>query len=148
MEQKIIKDYPPLFSAIADALPGARSKGVIFSWGDEIYNPSGAEIPPQLLAHEAVHGIRQKAEGVEEWWRRYMTEPSFRLAEELPAHVAEYIAIMQMCSVNRKQRRAYLAQMSKRLAGPLYGRLMTVNRARKLILDSTRFYLGATRGLP
>ena len=54
---RIIYDRPPLFEEI-----NARFKlpsGVIFAWGDIIYNPTRVHIPPSLMAHEAVHGRRQ-----------------------------------------------------------------------------------------
>jgi hypothetical protein len=85
-----IRDVPPLFDEI-DAVFGVRGKPILFAWGDKIFNPAGVTIPQELIAHEAVHGKRQG--DVVGWWRRYLVDPEFRLAEELPAHVAEFKSI-------------------------------------------------------
>lgn len=125
-------DHPPLF-ALIDAKFHVAGKPIIFSWGGIVYNPQRIEIPPALWAHEAVHGARQGG-GIEAWWRRYIDDPVFRLVEEIPAHRAEYRQMLAECG-NRRARRSYLRQMAKRLAGPLYGRMVTPAAARRLILE-------------
>ena len=70
--------------------------------------------------HEAVHGIRQKEFGVEDWWDRYIEDKAFRYHEEMLAHRAEYLSMIRDGS-NRNMRRMALKQVAKRLASPLYG---------------------------
>ena len=77
---KIVFDFPPIYDDIRAVFPMADRGGVIFAWGNKIYNPSRVNIPSQLIAHEAVHGRRQGAD-VRGWWRRYLYEKEFRLAE-------------------------------------------------------------------
>ncbi len=55
---RVVHDYPPLMDEI-DAKFHVRGKPVIYAWGTTIYNPSNIDVPPQLIAHEAVHGQRQ-----------------------------------------------------------------------------------------
>ena len=144
MKQEIVYAYPPLYKEIVEKFPDAREKGVIFSWGDKIYNPSGGHIPPQIIAHEAVHGERQflfspdgdtefaSQESVRLWWMRYLESPEFRLAEELPAHQEEYKVYCKLVK-DRERRANYLHKLACRLAGPLYGRILPYMKARQLI---------------
>ena len=122
----IVFDYPPLFDEI-DARFHIGIKGVIFAWGALIYNPQRIDVPPQLIAHESVHGARQGRD-IEGWWHRYIDDPVFRLTEEIPAHRAEYRILLGMAS-NRQQRRAAAKVVAKRMASPLYGHLVTRARA-------------------
>ena len=48
----IVNGRPPNFAKIAAAFELRRWPGAIFCYGDTIYNPSGAEITPALLAAE------------------------------------------------------------------------------------------------
>jgi hypothetical protein len=138
----IVVADPPLIEEI-DAAFHVKGKPIFFAWGDRIYNPAGVKIPPELLVHENVHCMRQKLHGctvaaavpletrVELWWRRYLADPKFRLDEELPAHVAEYWHIAR--NVNRSRRRAALSKIAKRLSGALYGKLISLEKAKLLI---------------
>lgn len=118
---KIDHRYPPNFATIAAAIPAARRPGVIFAYEDTIFAPtSGGPITPHLIAHEKVHGERQKAQGVEQWWNQYLVDLDFRYNEELLAHRAEYQSMISDAP-NRQQRRACLKMISKRLASSLYG---------------------------
>lgn len=117
---------PPLFDEILKVFPKAAGPGVIFAWGDTIFNPSGIEIPPALLAHEEVHGHRQRnlsydsvSSNVEEWWQKYLADPEFRYNEELHAHAAELNSLKR--SVKDRNQRARLMQATAvRLLAPLY----------------------------
>ena len=122
---------PPMFDAI-DAEFKIANKSVIFAWGHTIYNPQRVQIPPALIAHEAVHGQRQ-GKDIELWWERYIKDLEFRLAEEIPAHIAEYRKLLEH-NDNRRARRFYLKQTAKRLAHPLYGNLITVAKARETLI--------------
>lgn len=118
----IIVARPPNFDRIRQALPDADKPGVIFAYGDDIYNPSGGTIPPALLAHEAVHCERQRpveCVGPEAWWDLYLTDAEFRYHEELLAHVAEYISFAQTVA-DRNGRARLLQRTAQRLTAPLY----------------------------
>lgn len=131
----IIVARPPNFGEIAAAFPMAYNHGVIFAFHDAIYNPYNKAIPPELLAHEAVHLARQggTVEGALAWWNKYINDPLFRYREELLAHRAEYQHLMDNAP-SRQVRRAALKTTSRRLASPLYGRMITVAKAQKDIL--------------
>jgi len=130
----IVIDYPPNFEAI-DAAFRVYGKQVIYAYGDKIYNPQNIEIHPALMEHEIVHCIRQNQTSVDEWWEKYIANPSFRLAEEVLAHRAEYLA--QCRDAPRQRRRQLLKATAERLAHPLYGKLVTVKEA-KLLLEADK----------
>lgn len=137
---RVVQNVPPIFTEI-DAAFNVRGKPILYAWGDKIFNPAGVHIPPELVAHEQVHGERQGTDVVG-WWRRYIAEPEFRLAEELPAHVAEFKAL---CIANahkwvsqRSMRRTFAAHVGRRLAAPLYGGLITADAAKAAILEAAR----------
>lgn len=129
MTQKIIVDVPPIYSEIASAFNLHLGQGIIFSWGrNRIYNPDGVDIPPALIAHEAVHGERQgSGQKIIDWWTRYLEDRRFRLAEELLAHQVEYEYILK--NGKRYERRSALQVTAIRLAAPLYGSLITKSEA-------------------
>ena len=114
----IVAARPPNFDQILQAFPGASGPGVIFSWEDRIFNPSGNPIPGPLVAHEELHGKRHAlAGGSLKWWDQYIADPEFRYREELLAHAAEFRAQL----VRDRNHGARLLQTTAlRLIAPLY----------------------------
>jgi hypothetical protein len=130
---KIAVAYPPNFREITQAFPKVRGMhGVIFTYGDTIFNPSGIDITPSLLAHESVHSKRQGADP-QSWWAKYLTDEQFRFLEELIAHRVEYRIASH--GQGRRDRRVLLAHIAGRLAGPLYSHMVNRDEAKKLILE-------------
>ncbi len=135
---KISFNRPPLWDKI-DAAFHVAGKPVIFAFGDTIYNPELVVITKELHAHECVHGQRQLeaydiSDPVHQWWLQYLSDPAFRLAEEIPAHQAEYRAY---CKRHRGagSQRTRLELIAQKLASPLYGDggLVSVAKAKGLI---------------
>jgi hypothetical protein len=113
---------PPNFERILEVFPLAAQAGVIFAFGDVIYNPSGVGIPRALRAHEEAHGLRQREAGVTEWWDAYLKDPAFRYIEECAAHAAElYELNARLPSHDRNERARNLMRTAIRLTAPLYG---------------------------
>lgn len=129
---QVVNDYPPNFDEI-DAVFHTRGKPVLYAFGDRIYAPGGQAVSPALMAHEGVHGRRQGPD-VLGWWRRYIDDVQFRLAEEIEAHAAEYAYLLGHSS-GRNDRRRHLAVTAARMAAPLYryGSLLTSARARDIL---------------
>ena len=116
----IIVERPPNFDAILKVFPDADKPGVLFAYGDNIYNPTGILIPPALLAHEGIHLIRQRdGETAESWWAKYLTDDEFRYREELEAHVAEYDS-QALTIRDRNYRAKLLTATAARLVAALY----------------------------
>jgi hypothetical protein len=131
---RVVYDKPPMYDEI-DVAFGVKGKPVIFAWGDRVYMPGMAGgLSKALDAHETVHGERQLAYpgGVEAWWRRYIADPQFRLDEEIPAHRAE-LAVLQRKAKGPSMKAHFLSRIAARLAAPLYGNLITVADAKKVL---------------
>lgn len=146
---RIVEAYPPLIEEI-DAAFKVRGKPILYAWGDTIFNPLGVAVPPELVAHEKVHGRRQLAALVDPqspqlaeaairvWWMRYIADADFRLREEIHAHVAEFLSLCEQHAARwvsqRNMRRAFAAAVARKLSAPLYGGLITFREARAALL--------------
>lgn len=126
---KIATAYPPNIEQVRSAFP--LQKGVLFCYGDTIYNPDEVPIPLWLIAHETVHCMQQ-GENPQEWWDRYVKDPVFRYTQELDAHRAEWHAIKRVIK-DRRARNKYLNNMAKRLSSPLYGCVVDFRTAKNAI---------------
>lgn len=134
---------PPLFDEI-DAAFRVDGQRIYYAWGDTIFDPFGdGYVCEEIRTHEAVHGERQLsyedettfAGSVFGWWRRYIADPAFRLAEEIPAHRAEYRWYCDRSPNGkmRNARRIRLREVATKLSSPLYGNMVTLERATALI---------------
>lgn len=127
---QIIPENPPLFDEL-DAAFKIAGKSVIFAFGDRVYNPQRIAMTVPLMAHEAVHGQRQGSD-IMGWWRRYIADPEFRLAEEIPAHRAELVEMLRL-TTNRVERRQIILVVALKLCSPLYGKLITLDKAKRAL---------------
>lgn len=126
---EVVKAYPPNIADIKAVFPQAMDPGVLFAYGDTIFSPSGLYVPPQLHAHECVHGHQQiVVGGPKTWWDLYLAKPDFRFEMELRAHQVEYASFIEFTK-NRSLRRQYLRQVALRLSGPLYGGVVSFETA-------------------
>ena len=128
--QAIVVGTPPNYAQILARFPQADRPGVIFSYGDKIFNPSNANIPREIMEHEAIHGERQTERGIDAWWEQYMADALFCLDEEIHAHHAEYRA----CVKRHGHRNQDMRRIATRLSGALYGYLLTYEQAKHAIL--------------
>jgi hypothetical protein len=128
---RIVKGYPPNFRAIAAALPSAKTMSAIFTYGGTIYTGTGAtDLSEALVAHETVHS-RQQGGDPAAWWDLYLNDSQIRFEQELEAHREEFR--VASAGANRHNRRAILHRISQRLAGQLYGNLVTIQEAKRLV---------------
>lgn len=126
---KIINDFPPNIKEIKNVLTLTGEE--LFAWGDIIFNPSGAKVPNQLLAHEHIHSTQQSND-IQVWWDRYLIDKQFRLEQEIEAHKVEY-RVFCSSEPNRNRRRIYLKIISKRLSSRMYGKMITFGKAKAII---------------
>lgn len=126
----IVRAHPPNYDQIRAAFKEAGRPGVIFAYGDTIFNPNGGKISEALLAHEEVHCGQQGNDPIG-WWNRYIDDPAFRFGQELEAHQAEFRVASQDAS--RQVRRSILRELASRLSSPLYGSCGSREEAAELI---------------
>ena len=134
MNLLVLVEEPPLIDEI-DAVFHVRNRpGVIFAWGNRIYNPSGKPIPASIIAHESVHLTQQapSEETLLAWWKRYLHDPAFRFGQEIPAHRAEY---REYCrhDKSREGRNTMSRYIARKLSSELYGKLCSFTEALKLV---------------
>lgn len=131
---KIIKAFPPNFSEIAKVFPVKGKQGILYAFGNKLYNPSGITVPAWIMAHEETHE-RQQSKGsmdVAQWWHLYLRDSYFRFYEELEAHQVEYKAYQQWSD---KPSQDYLDLLAKRLSSPLYQLPISYEEAKRRISD-------------
>lgn len=127
---KTLYTLPPNYAAIQKAF-NVRGKKVWFCYGSTIHNPSRTPIPPAIMCHEKVHSAQQRGDPGD-WWDRYIASAKFRLSQEIPAHRAEYDHYRTHLLEGRELA-ATLDAIAQRLASPLYGNLIEVADARRII---------------
>jgi len=85
---KIINTIPPNYEEIKKVIN--PPKDALFPYGDNLYNPSGEEVPADIQFHEAVHIKSQKQfTDPKLWWQKWLMDKDFRLKEELLAYQAQ-----------------------------------------------------------
>lgn len=132
----IVHDWPPNIAAVRKAFPGIIGRSdVIFAYAPYIFVPEKGPLHPALVAHELVHLDHQSrlAGGPEEWWRLYIEDAEFRLMEEMRAHYAEYKWHVS-ADPSRKSRRKHLAMIAGRLSSGLYGNMVSLDLAKRILL--------------
>lgn len=116
---RIAAVFPSVGVAYADPKHPDAAKGVLFAYGEDIYNPFGVILTAPLRAHEYRHCARQWQTDPEAWWEKYLTDDGFRYSEELIAHVEEYI-VQAKATTDRNQRARLEMRTAARLIAPLY----------------------------
>lgn len=124
---KILNEQPPVSDIWkrAHELFEIDDSGTVYAWGDTIYNPAGIHLPDEIVIHESVHSRQQHAMGGPSmWWEKYLTDATFRAAQEAEAYYAQYRAY---CSTHkdRNQRARYLHEISSIFSSPMYKLGMT-----------------------
>jgi len=125
---KIKYEYPPNIEEIRAVFPLHR--GIIFTYGDVLYNPDKGEIDEALIKHEETH-TKQQGDNPDEWWKRYFIDKEFRAEQEIEAYRNQYKYAVE--NYNRQQRKFLLKVISKDLSSPMYGSIMTTEEAKQTI---------------
>lgn len=129
---KIKHEFPPNYQEIVKHFPSVKNNiQVVFSYGDDLYVPSGNEIIEHLMVHEQTHQKQQNAIGVDVWWSRYFDDKEFRLSQEIEAYRNQYLYIKE--TANRKDRKILLHKLSEDLSSSIYGNLVSKSEAMTLI---------------
>lgn len=134
-------EQPPNIETIRARFSGTLTPATVFAYANVIYVPggeakvgrlqvpAGVELPHSLVVHEETHFDQQAAVGGSNvWWERYLVDDAFRLSQEVEAYRAQLAAVP-----GRPERRRLMAEVVKTLAGPLYGRIITKEQARRAL---------------
>lgn len=121
--------YPPNFLKIQATLN--PQKGAVYAYGDTIYNPDNITLYEDLVKHEEVHKAQQEKLGnIEVWWDEYLTNPKFRLEQELEAYNKQYLFLKNI--IRNKELKEALQEMAHALSHD-YGLDITYNQAESRI---------------
>ena len=106
---------------------------VIIAYGDTIYAPNKT-MSRDLLVHELVHCERQgfNTKQAERWWQRYLEDKEFRLNEEVLAYKAQFNFCKNVYKDKNRQIKILYA-LAKELSSPMYGEIVSLSEAIKLI---------------
>ncbi len=129
---KVVVARPPVYDDICAAL-GVPAETVVYTWGETIFSPSGDFLPHDVLVHENVHRMQQRAiGGPETWWATYLADARFRFLQELEAYQSQYRSYCEGVR-DRNERERFLTRIAGTLAGRLYGGVVTFGEARMRI---------------
>ena len=113
-------ERPPNYDQVVAVFPLAANPGVLFAFGEDIFNPSKVNIPKWIIAHEYKHCARQFLTTPDIWWDEYLTDQSFRYHEELLAHAAEFQEAKSMAKRDRNVYAKLFDRTARRVIAPLY----------------------------
>ena len=85
-----------------------------------------------LYEHEMTH-IKQQGDDPEGWWKKYLEDPEFRFSQELSAYGNQWQYVKLNYSDNKML--LLLNHMARTLASPMYGSLVSEEKAKELIMD-------------
>mgnify|MGYP001591069916 CR=1 FL=1 len=107
-------------------------KTTLVTYGHELYNPGGVEIPDHLIVHEETHE-KQQGQDPDIWWERYLKDLKFRLTQEVEAYGRQFAYICRSTHEPR-QRDKILRELGRILSSPTYGNIVKQENAEKMIL--------------
>lgn len=130
---KIVVAYPPNIEEIDKVFNVKNTKGIVYTYGDILFNPDNGYIDVTLMVHEETH-TSQQGNDPKGWWDRYMTDVNFRLSQEIEAYKNQYKKFCELF-IDKNIRFKFLRKIASDLSGPMYGNIINVNEAMKAIKD-------------
>lgn len=122
--------YPPNIEDIRKVIPFESMKNACFTYGDTIHNPSMGDLDECIYLHEAQHAIQQyDVGGPQVWWKRWLSEPIFRIEQELVGYGYQF---RRYCELNkdRNKRARYLYTLASDLSSEQYGKVLSLMQVR------------------
>jgi len=134
---KIVHDYPPNYKIIKKAFNLNKHENVVFTYGDTLYVPQGEQtvIDKYLMRHEETHARQQGQMTPQWWWDEFMSNPKFRLEQELEAYREQYKAMQDL---SPEQKAGYLTHIAKDLSSEIYGNLLSFEQAVDVITEGIK----------
>lgn len=137
-EMQVSFEKPPVWEEANKLFKLDGRTGVVFTYGDTIYNPWKVNIPQDLIEHEKTHAKQQNwsTDEAKIWWEKYIADPEFRIQQEVEAYGRQY---RFLCKTNkdRNKRARILWELAEMCSGPLYGNAVSFNEAMNRIRKSS-----------
>lgn len=128
---QIKHEFPPIWDKVIGAGMNPNPDTVVFTYGDTIYVPGGAELADHIIAHEETH-IGQQGADPDAWWSRYIDDQYFRTEQEAEAYAKQYAFLCKRIK-DRNQRARILLDLGRILASPMYGKVIDQQAASDMI---------------
>jgi hypothetical protein len=127
---KILTEKPKIYDRLNKEFGADWDKGVIITYGGNIYCKAGA-VSPDLLVHEMVHVRQQEGWDADEYAEKYLNDKLFRYEKEVEAYKAQADWLRKNVrdrnKLNRILRHIWTAMST------MYGDMITFQEAQKLI---------------
>lgn len=127
---KFSKEIPPIYYKCRDKFGVDWDKGVIFPYGDTIY--CKVDLNEEMMVHEMTHIRQQQKVGVETWWDMYLSDPAFRLTQEVEAYRNQY-AFLKTVIKDRNKLFREKHKILMHLSSSMYGNIVSYTEAMNLI---------------
>ncbi len=105
------------------------TKDTIFIYKDTIYTDN--ELPYDILAHEGCHLKQQEKHGADEWIRKYLDDPQFRLDQEIQAYRVQLRLVKS--TGDQQEYGNILMECARNLSSELYENLVSYTEAIKIL---------------
>lgn len=112
-------EKPPVFDQCQE-LFGIDWASTIFAYTPNIHAEDPKTLDDDIVEHEMVHIERQNGDA-QLWWERYLTDPQFRLEEELVAYRRQYFYLRDNKKIDRNDLDKKVRAWSLNLSGRGYG---------------------------
>lgn len=133
---RILNTFPPNWNKIKEAFPHAETEEAVFCYGEVLHNPFNAKITRDLEIHEACHSAQQ-GDDPEGWWKKYISDPTFRLEREVEAYGTQLYhlkttKVLKLDELGNEKEMYiptrvidwYVEKIAQTLSGPLYGNII------------------------
>lgn len=126
-------EYPPNIKEIRKVIDLSKFPNAVFTYGHTIHNPSDNPIDEPLQLHEAQHSLQQdQVGGPKKWWKRWLSEPTFRLEQEIEAYGMQWRRFCEL-HTDRNRRALFLHRVASDLSSEQYGKVISLVEARNRI---------------
>lgn len=129
LNEKTLKhELPPNWKTILEHFPSLQGmeQKVVFTYYPHIYMPRQIALPPDIAIHEHVHLHQQAVLSPGLWWKAYLSNPEFRLNQELEAYGAQLHWFTRFRNLIYKQEKHRLASD---LSSEFYGNIISYGEA-------------------
>jgi hypothetical protein len=130
MSSKFSKEIPKIYYKLHDKFGVEWDDGVIIPWNDKIH--CKFDLPEEKIVHEEVHLWQQRLKGPKAWFDKYISDPVFRLNQEVEACRAE-VKWIESNVPDRNKRFKMIHAIATLLSGSVYGDLVSYQTAMELI---------------
>ena len=132
---------PPILKEIKAMFPKLNPNKTLFAWGDILFNPGNMPVSPDMWEHEETHERQQKNYPIKAfsklgkvacWWEQYLSDPKFRLSQEVEAYQAQFKMICKMI-LDEPIQQKLLDTLATHLSSDMYGNMISFEDAKKII---------------